>query len=47
MKCGVCGSTLHTTTTDLPFKVGEQTIVMTGGFGIVMRAAWLERRRKS
>ena len=27
----------------LPFKVGEQT----GGFGIVMRAAWLERRRKS
>ena len=28
MKCGVCGSTLRATTTDLPFKVGEQTIVI-------------------
>jgi YgiT-type zinc finger domain-containing protein len=28
MKCGVCGSTLHATTTDLPFKVSEQTIVI-------------------
>jgi len=28
MKCGVCGSTLHATTTDLPFKVNEQTIAI-------------------
>jgi YgiT-type zinc finger domain-containing protein len=28
MKCGECGSTLHPTTTDLPFKVSEQTIVI-------------------
>lgn len=28
MKCGVCGGALHATTTDLPFKVGEQTIVI-------------------
>ncbi|OLC46206.1 MAG: YgiT-type zinc finger domain-containing protein [Acidobacteria bacterium 13_1_40CM_65_14] len=28
MKCGLCGSTLHATTTDLPFKVSEQTIVI-------------------
>ena len=25
MKCRVCGSTLHATTTDLPFKVGDQS----------------------
>lgn len=28
MKCGVCGSTVHATTTDLPFKVSEQKIVI-------------------
>ena len=28
MKCRVCGSTLHATTTDLPFKVGDQRIVI-------------------
>jgi YgiT-type zinc finger domain-containing protein len=28
MKCGVCGGTLHATRTDLPFKVGERTIVI-------------------
>ena len=28
MKCRVCGSTLLATTTDLPFKVTERTIVI-------------------
>jgi YgiT-type zinc finger domain-containing protein len=28
MKCRVCGSTLRTTTTDLPFKVSDRTIVV-------------------
>ena len=28
MKCRVCGSTLRATTTDLPFKVSDQTIVI-------------------
>jgi YgiT-type zinc finger domain-containing protein len=28
MKCRVCGSTLQATTTDLPFKVSERTIVI-------------------
>jgi YgiT-type zinc finger domain-containing protein len=28
MKCRVCGGTLHATTTDLPFKVSDRTIVI-------------------
>jgi len=28
MKCGVCGGELRTATTDLPFKVNENTIVI-------------------
>ena len=28
MKCRICGSRLEPTTTDLPFKTGEQTIVI-------------------
>ncbi len=28
MKCRVCGSALHATTTDLPFKVSDRTIVI-------------------
>jgi YgiT-type zinc finger domain-containing protein len=28
MTCGICGSTLQATTTDLPFKVSDQTIVI-------------------
>ena len=28
MKCRVCGGMLRTTTTDLPFKVSERTIVI-------------------
>ncbi len=28
MKCRVCGSALHATTTDLPFKVSNRTIVI-------------------
>lgn len=28
MKCRVCGSTLEATTTDLPFKVSDRTIVI-------------------
>ena len=28
MKCGVCGSRLRPTTTDLPFKVTARTIVI-------------------
>ena len=28
MKCGVCGGEIKTATTDLPFKVNENTIVI-------------------
>jgi YgiT-type zinc finger domain-containing protein len=28
MKCTVCGSVLHTTRTDLPFKVNDKSIVI-------------------
>ena len=28
MKCRVCGSTLRASTTDLPFKVSDRTIVI-------------------
>jgi len=28
MKCHVCGSRLESTTTDLPFKISERTIVI-------------------
>ena len=28
MKCRVCGSALHSTRTDLPFKVNEKSIVI-------------------
>ena len=28
MKCRICGGVLHTTTTDLPFKVSDRTIVI-------------------
>ena len=28
MKCRMCGSILHPTTTDLPFKVSHRTIVI-------------------
>ena len=28
MKCRVCGSVLHTTKTDLPFKVNDKSIVI-------------------
>ena len=28
MKCRMCGSTLRATTTDLPFKVSDRTIVI-------------------
>ena len=28
MKCTVCGATLKTVTTDLPFKVSDKTIVI-------------------
>ena len=28
MKCRVCGGMLHATTTDLPFKVSDRTIVI-------------------
>jgi len=28
MKCRVCGATLQATTTDLPFKLTERTIVI-------------------
>lgn len=28
MRCGVCGGTFQATTTDLPFKVSQQTIVI-------------------
>jgi len=28
MKCHVCGGTMHSNKTDLPFKLGEQMIVI-------------------
>lgn len=28
MRCRICGGTLQTTTTDLPFKVSDRTIVI-------------------
>jgi hypothetical protein len=28
MKCGVCGGELKTASTDLPFKISEDTIVI-------------------
>jgi YgiT-type zinc finger domain-containing protein len=28
MKCRICGSMLHATTTDLPFKLSDRTIVI-------------------
>ena len=34
MKCRICGSTLRPTTTDLPFKVTERTIVILKGLPV-------------
>jgi YgiT-type zinc finger domain-containing protein len=38
MKCTVCGGQLETTTTDLPFKVGDTTIVILKGIPVVQCA---------
>lgn len=35
MKCGVCGGELKTATTDLPFKVNENTIVIVKGLPVL------------
>jgi len=35
MKCAVCGAELRTTTTDLPFKVSDTTIVILKGLPVV------------
>jgi YgiT-type zinc finger domain-containing protein len=35
MKCRVCGSTLESMTTDLPFKVTERTIVILKSLPVV------------
>ncbi len=34
MKCTVCGAELKTTTTDLPFKVSDSTIVILKGLPV-------------
>lgn len=34
MKCRVCGSLLRATTTDLPFKVSDRTIVILKGLPV-------------
>lgn len=34
MRCTACGSELRTTTTDLPFKVAETTIVILQGLPV-------------
>ncbi len=34
MKCRVCGALLRATTTDLPFKVSERTIVILKGLPV-------------
>lgn len=34
MKCRVCGAKLRTTTTDLPFKLSERTIVILKGLPV-------------
>lgn len=34
MKCRVCGARLRATTTDLPFKVSERTIVILKGLPV-------------
>ncbi len=34
MKCRICGSKLRPTTTDLPFKVTERTIVILKGLPV-------------
>ena len=38
MKCTVCGGELRTATTDLPFKVGDTTIVILKGLPVVQCA---------
>lgn len=34
MTCNVCGAEMRSSTTDLPFKVGEQTIVVLKGLPV-------------
>lgn len=38
MKCGVCGSHMQSTTSDLPFKTGEHTIVILKGLPVLQCA---------
>jgi len=35
MKCAVCGAELRTTTTDLPFKVSDTSIVILKGLPVL------------
>lgn len=35
MKCGVCGGELKTASTDLPFKISEDTIVIVKGLPVI------------
>jgi YgiT-type zinc finger domain-containing protein len=35
MKCSVCGSTLNSLVTDLPFKVSDQAIVILKGLPVL------------
>ena len=35
MKCHVCGARMESTVTDLPFKVGEQAIVILKGLPVL------------
>jgi YgiT-type zinc finger domain-containing protein len=38
MKCAVCGAALRTTTTDLPFKVSDTSIVILKGLPVIQCA---------
>lgn len=35
MRCNVCGARMQSLTTDLPFKVGERTIVVLKGLPVL------------
>ena len=38
MKCAVCGGELRTRTTDLPFKIGDTSIVILKGLPVIQCA---------
>lgn len=42
MKCHVCGSRMQTSTTDLPFKVNDTTIVIMKDLPVIQCDGWSE-----